>query len=158
MYLLDTVVLSELRKSRRRRNPRVVSWIASVSPLDLFVSTVSIGEIERGIERQRETNPGFAGELAEWLDVVLGAYGDRVLPVTVGIARRWGRLSARIGNKGLDLAIAATALEHGLTVVTRNVSDFAATGAATFDPFVARPRPSPAESRLRPTEGRRKRP
>lgn len=140
MYLLDTVVLSELRKTHRRRNPHVVSWIGSVSPLDLFVSTVSIGEIERGIERQRETNPDFAGELAGWLDVVLRAYGDRILPVTVGIARRWGKLSARIGNKGLDLAIAATALEHGLTVVTRNVSDFTSTGAATFNPFEPRPR------------------
>ena len=139
-WLLDTVVLSELCKSRRRRNPHVVAWLASVSPLDLFVSAVSIGEIERGIERQRETNPSFAGELAEWLDIVLGAYGDRVLPVTVGIGRRWGRLSARIGNKGLDLAIVATALEHGLTVVTRNVSDFAATSAPTFNPFEARPR------------------
>lgn len=138
MYLLDTVVLSELRKSHRRRNPRLVSWIGSVSALDLFVSVVSIGEIERGIERQRGSDPDFARELAGWLDVVLRAYGERILPLTVGITRRWGKLSARIGNKGLDLAIAATALEHGLTVVTRNVSDFAPTGAATFDPF--RPR------------------
>lgn len=148
MYLLDTVVLSELRKSHRRRNPRVVSWIASVSPLDLFVSTVSIGEIERGIERQRETNPDFAGELAGWLDVVLRAYGERILPVTVGVARRWGKLSARIGNKGLDLAIAATALEHGLTVVTRNVTDFTASGAATLNPFEQRPRRNRARSDL----------
>lgn len=140
MYLLDTVVLSELRKSHRRRNPRVVSWIGSVSALDLFVSAVSIGEIERGIERQRGSDPDFARELAAWLDVVLRAYGERILPVTVGIARRWGKLSARIGNKGLDPAIAATALEHGLTVVTRNVSDFTSTGAATFDPFEPRPR------------------
>lgn len=140
MYLLDTVVLSELRKSRLRRNPHVVSWIGSVSPPDLFISTVSIGEIERGIERQRETNPDFAGELAGWLDVVLRAYGDRLLPVTVGIARRWGKLSARIGNNGLDLAIAATALEHGLTVVTRNVSDFTPIGVATFNPFEPRSR------------------
>lgn len=140
MYLLDTVVLSELRKSHQRRNPHVISWIGSVSPLDLFVTTVSIGEIESGIERQRGTNPDFADELARWLDVVLRAYGERILPVTVGIARRWGKLSARIGNEGLDLAIAATALEHGLTVVTRNVSDFTSTGAATFNPFEPRPR------------------
>ena len=140
MYLLDTVVLSELRKKPQRRNPNVVSWLASVSSNDLFISSVSVGEIERGIERQRTVDPAFAGALAEWLDIVLRSYGDRVLPLTTDIARRWGRLSATIGNKGIDLAIAATALEHGLTIVTRNLSDFAPTGVALIDPFEARPR------------------
>lgn len=139
MYLLDTVVLSELRKGPLRRNPHVVSWLASVSPDDVFISAVSIGEIERGIERQRSVDPAFAIALAEWLDVVLRNYGERILPLGVDIARRWGRLSARIGNNGIDLAIAATALEHNLTIATRNVSDFAATGAALFDPFEPRP-------------------
>jgi toxin FitB len=138
MYLLDTVVLSELRKSPRRRNPNVVSWLASVSPDELFISAISIGEIERGIERQRSVDPAFAAALAEWLDVVLRNYGERILPLGVDIARRGGRLSAQIGNNGIDLAIAATALEHGLTIATRNVSDFAATGAALLDPFEPR--------------------
>lgn len=133
MYLLDTVVLSELRK--RRRNPHVVAWIASVTPTDLFLSAVTIAEIELGIERQKKVDPAFALELEKWLDVTLRAYGERVLPLTIGIARRWGRLAAQIGNRELDLAIAATALEHGLTLITRNVSDFAPTGVATFDPF-----------------------
>jgi toxin FitB len=66
---------------------------------------------------------------------VLRTYADRVLAVDIAVARRWGRLSHRIGNRGLDLAIAATALEHGLTVVTRNVSDFEPTGVTVFDPF-----------------------
>jgi predicted nucleic acid-binding protein len=135
MYLLDTVVLSELRKKPQRRNPHVVSWLASVSSDDLFISAVSVGEIERGIEKQRAVDPAFAGTLAEWLDIVLRNYGDRVLPLTTDIARRWGRLSAGIGNNGIDLVIAATALEHGLTIVTRNVSDFAPTGATLLDPF-----------------------
>lgn len=139
MYLLDTVVLSELRKSPPRRNPHVVSWLASVSPDDLFISAISIGEIERGIERQRSVDPAFAIALAEWLDVVLRNYGERILPLGVDIARRWGRLSARIGNNGIDLAIAATALEHGLAIATRNVSDFTATGVALLDPFEPRP-------------------
>ncbi len=142
MYLLDTMVLSELRK--RRRDTRVVAWFGSVSPDDLFLSVVTVGEIERGIERQRTANPDFAAALADWLDVTLRAYGDRVLPLTVGIARRWGRLAAETGNKGLDLAIAATALEHGIIVATRNVSDFAPTGVATLDPFTAPRRRKPS--------------
>jgi predicted nucleic acid-binding protein len=137
MYLLDTDVLSELRRGRRNRN--VVAWISTVSAADLFLSAVTIGEIELGIARQRVLNPRFAQDLADWLDVTLRAYGERILPLTVGIARRWGRLAAQLGNKQLDLAIAATALEHGLTVVTRNVSDFEPTGVAVLNPFNTRP-------------------
>lgn len=96
---------------------------------------MTIGEIELGITRQRVLNPGFAQDLADWLDVTLRAYGERILPLTVGIARRWGRLAAQLGNKQLDLAIAATALEHGLIVVTRNVSAFEPTGVPVLNPF-----------------------
>jgi predicted nucleic acid-binding protein len=135
MFLLDTVVLSELRK--RQRDPGVVAWIGSVTPSDLFLSTVTVGEIELGIEKQRSLNPAFAGELARWLDLTLRAYGDRLLPLDLGAARRWGRLAARIGNRGMDLAIAAIALEHGLTVVTRNIADFTPTEVSTFNPFTA---------------------
>ena len=133
MYLLDTDVISELR--RRRRNRNVVAWIGNVSAADLFLSVVTIGEIELGIARQRVRNPSFAKDLADWLEVTLRAYEERILPLTVGIARRWGRLAAQLGNNQLDLAIAATALEHGLTVVTRNVSDFEPTGVTVLDPF-----------------------
>lgn len=100
---------------------------------------MTIGEIELGITRQRLLNPGFAQDLADWLDVTLRAYGERILPLTVGIARRWGRLAAQLGNKQLDLAIAATALEHGLIVVTRNVSDFEPTGVQVLNPFDPQP-------------------
>jgi predicted nucleic acid-binding protein len=140
MFLLDTVVISELRKPLRQRNPNLVNWIEAVSSQDLFVSVVTIGEIERGIERQRQINPQFATSLAAWLDVVLRTYEGRILPVDVAVARRWGRLSQQIGNRGLDLAIAATALEHGLTVVTRKVSDFERTGVSVLDPFDSRTR------------------
>ena len=133
MYLLDTDVISELR--RRRRNRNVVAWISNVSAADLFLSVMTIGEIELGIARQRVRNPSFAKDLADWLEVTLRAYEERILPLTVGIARRWGRLAAQLGNNQLDLAIAATALEHGLTVVTRNVSDFEPTGVTVLDPF-----------------------
>jgi len=137
MYLVDTDVLSELRK--RKRNPNVVAWFGAVISTDLFVCMITIGEIELGIERQRTINPRFARALADWLDLTLRVYGERVLPLTVGIARRWGRLAAQLGNKQLDLAIAATALEHGLIVVTRNVSDFQPTGVPILNPFNPQP-------------------
>jgi len=137
MYLVDTDVLSELR--RKRRNRDVVTWFGDVNAADLFLCTVTIGEIELGISRQRNVNPDFAQELSDWLDLTLRAYGERILPLSVGIARRWGRLAAQLGNKQLDLAIAATALEHGLTVVTRNVSNFEPTGVPVLNPFNPRP-------------------
>lgn len=135
MFLLDTVVLSELRKRPSQRNRNLIAWIKTTSSQDLFVSVVTIGEIERGIERQREVNQQFATELAAWQEMILRIHEGRILPINVAVARRWGRLSQQIGNKGLDLAIAATALEHGLTVATRNVSDFIPTGVDVFNPF-----------------------
>ncbi len=137
MFLIDTVTLSELR--RRERDPMVVAWFERQRTTDLFLSVISIGEIERGIARQRAIDPGFADALAAWLDRVLSLYGDRVVPFDLGTARRWGALSAALGNDRADLMIAATALEHGLTVVTRNVSDFGPTGVAVLDPFSRRP-------------------
>jgi predicted nucleic acid-binding protein len=137
MFLIDTVTLSELR--RRERDPKVVAWFGRQRTTDLFLSVISIGEIERGIARQHTADPGFAGALAAWLDQVLTLYGERVVPFDLRSARRWGNLSASLGNDSADLMIAATALEHGLTVVTRNVSDFEPTGVAVLDPFVRRP-------------------
>ena len=137
MFLIDTVTLSELRK--RERDPSVVKWFKRQRTSDLFLSVISIGEIERGIARQRTTDPGFATALADWLDKVLSIYGDRIVPFDLRSARRWGALSATLGNDSVDLMIAATALESGLTVVTRNASDFEPTGAAVLDPFSRRP-------------------
>ena len=117
MFLIDTMVLSELRL--RQRDPGVVSWISGQRPEDCFLSVVSIGEIERGIARKRTSDSGFA----------------QLLPVDVGVARRWGQLSAAIGHEGADLLIAATALERGLTVVTRNLRHFEPTGVAIINPW-----------------------
>jgi predicted nucleic acid-binding protein len=136
MFLIDTVTLSELRK--RQRDPMVVKWFERQRSTDLFLSVISIGEIERGIARQRTTDPGFAGALADWLDRVLTLYGERVVPFDLRTARRWGALSAALGNDSADLMIAATALEHGLTVVTRNASDFEPSVVAVLDPFSRR--------------------
>ena len=133
MFLLDTVVLSELRK--RERNPNVVRWLTATSADDIFLSAVTIGEIERGIVRQRGKDPAFAEALESWLDRTIQIYADRILPVDTRIARRWGSLSARIGHDGADLLIAATALESGLTVVTRNIRHFEPTGVSVIDPF-----------------------
>ncbi|MFN0024779.1 MAG: type II toxin-antitoxin system VapC family toxin [Parvularculaceae bacterium] len=133
MFLIDTDVLSGL--SKRRRDPHVEAWLARQRTSTLFLSVVTIGEIERGIALQRRRNPGFAAALAQWLDQLLAAYGDRVLPFDLSAARRWGGLSAILGHDGADLQIAATALEHGLTVVTRNGADFEPAGVPVFDPF-----------------------
>ena len=137
MFLIDTVTLSELR--RWKRDPMLVKWFERQRTTDLFLSVISIGEIQRGIARQRAPDPGFASALANWLDRVLTLYGERVVPFDLRAARRWGALSATLGNDSADLMIAATALEHGLTVVTRNVSDFEPCGVAVLDPFSPRP-------------------
>ena len=131
MILLDTVVVSELRKARP--NPRVMAWMRGLRETDVFLSVVTIGEIERGISKVRDSD--FALALTRWLEELLRFYGDRILPVTPDIARRWGRLSAELGHEGADLLLAATAAAHGLTVATRNLRHFAPTGVPVFDPF-----------------------
>lgn len=136
MFLVDTDVLSLLR--RPKRSPRIRRWMAAQRTTDLYVSVVSVAEIERGITRQRRRDPAFASLLARWLDTVLSLYGNRILPVDAPTARRWGRLSGDLGHEGTDLLIAATAIEHGLTVVTRNVRHFEPTGAQVLDPSLPR--------------------
>jgi predicted nucleic acid-binding protein len=133
MFLLDTDILSALR--RRVRHPEAVAWLEAQRTVNLHLSVVTIGEIERGVAQQERRDPSFAGELARWLDLVLAWYGDRILMVDIPTARRWGRLSAALGHAGADLLIAATALEHGLIVVTRNVRDFEPTGVEVLNPF-----------------------
>ena len=132
MFLLDTDVLSALR--RRERNPGTVRWVEAQRTSDLYISVVTVGEIERGIRQQQRRDPSFARDLAIWLDRVLAWYSDRILTIDAATARRWGQLSAILGNDRADLLIAATALEHGLTVVTRNVRHFEPTGVPIVSP------------------------
>ncbi len=136
MLLLDTNVVSALR--RPDRHPRVAQWLAVQQPEALFLSAVTIGEIRRGITQQERHDAPFARELTVWLNRLLTLFGDRVLAFDVHVAQRWGRLSAELGHDSADLIIAATALQHGLTVVTRNVKHFEPTGVKTFDPFSER--------------------
>lgn len=145
MILLDTDVLSGLRK--RDRSPALISWLGAQPETALFISVVTIGEIERGIHLQRPRNPDFADTLAVWLDRLLAVYGDRVLPFDLTAGRLWGALSAQLGHDGADLQIAATALAHGLTVATGNVRHFQRAGVPVVNPFetVVPPTPSPTE-------------
>ena len=131
--LLDTDVVSALR--RPERHPQVTRWLAAQQPAEVFLSALTIGEIRRGITQQERRNAPFARELAVWLARLLTLFGDRVLAFDVPAAQRWGRLSASLGHDSIDLMIAATALEHGLAVVTRNVSHFEPTGVRVLNPF-----------------------
>lgn len=133
MYLIDTDVLSALR--RGERHPGAARWLQAQRTSDLHLSVVTIGEIERGIEQQQRPAPAFASELAGWLDRILAWYGDRILPVDLATAQRWGRLTAILGYESADLLIAATALERGLTVVTRNVRHFEPAAVPVLNPF-----------------------
>lgn len=133
MILLDTVVLSELRKARP--NVGVVAYLRS-APDAIFLSVLSIGELEAGIEKQRRQAPEFAAELSEWLTKTELQFADCMLPVTPAIAKLWGRLCVQTGNKGIDNLIAATALCHNLAVVTRNVKHFEPTGVRLVNPFI----------------------
>ena len=133
MYLLDTDAISVLRRGDRHRE--AAHWLSVQRASDLFLSVVTVGEIERGIGRQTLRNPPFAQDLAAWLAGILTWYGDRVLPVDVPTARRWGRLCADLGHNSYDLLIAASALEHGLTVVTRNTRHFEPAGVPVINPF-----------------------
>jgi len=135
MILLDTLVLSELRKARP--NAGLVAYLANQAEDAVFLSALSVGEIEAGIERQRSVNPAFANELAQWLATLELQFARSILPVTPAIARLWGRLCVQTGNKGIDNLIAATALCHNLTVVTRNVKHFEPSGVRVLDPFGA---------------------
>ncbi len=133
MYLLDTNVISAVR--RPERAPQVAAWLRGKAEGDLFLSVVTLGEIERGIARQDLQDKVFARDLRRWLDRTVLLFDDRLLPFEAEDARIWGQLSARIGHGGADLMIAATALRYGAVVVTGNVDDFAPTGVRVENPF-----------------------
>jgi predicted nucleic acid-binding protein len=132
MYLLDTNVISELR--RPRPHGAVVAWLAPIADSNLHLSAVTIGEIQAGIEITREQDAPKADEIEQWAALVAGSYN--VLPMDAETFRLWARLMHRNSNTLYeDAMIAATAKQHALTVVTRNVGDFARFGVEVFNPF-----------------------
>lgn len=135
MYLLDTNVVSELR--RANPHPAVVEWIRQVPAEHLYLSTVTIGEIQAGIEITREQDPSKAEELEEWLDLVLASYS--VLAVDSAAFREWAKLMHHQSTSLLlDAMIAAVSTVHRLVVVTRNVRDFERLGVQVLNPFADR--------------------
>ncbi len=135
MYLLDTNVVSELR--RPRPHGAVLAWLQAVDDAQLFISAVTLGEIQAGIELTREQDTDKASEIEAWLDQVAAAYN--VLPLDAAAFREWARLMHRRSDTLYeDAMIAATARVHGLTVVSRNVADFKALGMEAINPFTAR--------------------
>jgi predicted nucleic acid-binding protein len=134
MYLLDTNVVSELRKPKP--HGAVVAWLQSVDDAHLSISSVTIGEIQAGIELTREQDAAKASEIDAWLDQISATYN--VLPMDASAFRAWARLMHRKSNTLYeDAMIAATARTHGLKVVTRNIADFRALGVEVFNPFKA---------------------
>ena len=139
MYLLDTNVISELRKARAGKADRnVAAWAAPVPLAQLFVSVVTIHELEMGVLLVERRDARQGRLLRTWLDGrVVAGFGTRILPVDTAIVRRSARLHVPDPRPFRDALIAATALVHGMTVVTRNVTDFEPTGVPLINPWVA---------------------
>lgn len=135
-YLLDTNVISELRKGQRC-NPGVASWFAEVSSSEVYLSALTVGEIRKGIENLRPRDQGRAEALDAWLQELLEVYSDRILLIDEAIADQWGRFNVPDSLPVLDSLLAATASVHGLTLVTRNLKDVQRTGVGCLNPFSA---------------------
>jgi predicted nucleic acid-binding protein len=135
-WLLDTNVLSEIRKGQRC-HPRVARWVADLPPESLYTSVLVLGEIRRGVERVRRKDAKQAKVLANWLEQVRLAFAGRILEVTEEIAEEWGKFDVPDPKPVVDGLMAATAKVRGLTLVTRNTGDVASTGVALLNPFEA---------------------
>lgn len=139
MYLIDTNVISELRK-KRRANPGVRRFFKQNGSRNntLYISAITIGELRRGVEMiHHRGDKSQARRLESWLNNIVSTYQDNILDFTETEAQVWGRLRAPHHENAIDKQIAATALTYGLTLVTRNTGDFDSTGVSLIDPFDA---------------------
>jgi toxin FitB len=132
-YLLDTNVVSETRRTRPA--PGVIAFLQAADATGLFLSVLTLGELRKGVAARRQTDPISAEQLGVWVDGIETTFADRVLPVDMAVARVWGELSAGRNRPVIDTLIAATAIAGGLTLVTRNTRDVAATGVPLVDPW-----------------------
>jgi len=132
-YLIDTNVISELR--RPKRAPQVVEWFSSVAIESLFLSVLTLGELRRGIELLRAKDAIAAGALERWVNGIRTDFEDRILPIDDAVADQWGRLSIGQPLPSIDGLLAATAMVHQLTMVTRNTADFQRSGVPCLNPF-----------------------
>ncbi|HAS50498.1 MAG TPA: VapC toxin family PIN domain ribonuclease [Gammaproteobacteria bacterium] len=141
MYLLDTNVVSELRKANSgKADTQVIRWASSVVTPQLYLSAISVLELEIGILRIERRDPTQGAVLRAWLEgQVLIAFAERILPVDLPVARRCAQLHIPDPAAEREALIAATALTHGLILVTRNIADFKATGAALLNPWTESP-------------------
>lgn len=135
-YLLDTNVVSELRKGERA-NPHVRSWFEEHAAEELWLSVLVVGELRRGVELLRRRDAQAGELLSDWLQTVVSDFGDHIVPVTTEVCELWARLSVPDPLPVVDGLLAATALESDLVLVTRNTADVARTGVAFVDPFIA---------------------
>lgn len=137
MYVLDTNVVTELRKAKAgKADMNVTTWAASIAPSSLFLSTITVLELELGVLLMERRDHAQGAVLRQWIEEhVLPAFAGRILPIDTTVARRCAQLHVPDPKSERDAFIAATALVHGMTVVTRNVDDFVPTGALTLNPW-----------------------
>jgi len=135
-YLIDTNVISELRK-RERCHRGVADWFAGIAADEVFLSVLTIGEIRRGIELIRRRDARSARALTDWLDILSSDHRERILSVDQTVAEEWGRLNVPDPIPAVDGLLAATARVHDLTLATRNVADVERTGVRLVNPFAA---------------------
>ena len=132
-YLLDTNVLSETR--RKQADERVIRFLSSAEQSGLFLSVLTLGELRKGVALKGRSDPSAARALGSWVDGLEYSFADRILGVDAAITRLWGELSAQRPRPVVDTLLAATAVVHGLTLVTRNTADVLDTGVSLHDPW-----------------------